>query len=110
MKTLNDYDKQAMDFLTKTGVKMSITFLKHDKHFTDDKEKRDIYLIEISRGNRKMTFNFGNSINDSGIKIVNRNNNKVIRLFDPLERYNKNGVFNVIKFKMLSNWQFASRD
>ncbi len=70
---LSQYDIQAADFLKKTGATMDIKFLKHDKHFHDDKESRDIYSVTISRGSRKYTFNFGNSLKDSGFKIVNKN-------------------------------------
>ena len=64
MKT--NYEKQANDFLTSTQCEVEITFLKNDFHFTGDKEKRDIYDVKIKRGNRVISFNFGNSLNDSG--------------------------------------------
>lgn len=61
-----DYEKQANNFLSKVNASIEITFKKFDYHFSDDKEKRDIYEITIKRGNRKFTFDFGNSLNDSG--------------------------------------------
>jgi len=64
MKT--DYEKQANDFLKKTGSTLSVNFLKHGKHFDNDKEDRDIYTCTLKRGNREFTFPFGNSLNDSG--------------------------------------------
>ena len=63
---LTDYEKQANDFLAKVNATIEINFKKFDYHFTDDKEKRDIYEVTIKRGNRKFTFDFGNSLNDSG--------------------------------------------
>jgi len=66
MTTLSNYDKQASDFLAKTGATIDIQFLKHAKHFDSDTEPRDIYTVTIKRGNRSYTFNFGNSLNDSG--------------------------------------------
>ena len=60
-----DYQKQAIDFLQKTGTTMKIEFLKNDFHFVDDKEKRDIYKVTISRKNKKFSTNFGNSLFDS---------------------------------------------
>lgn len=66
MTTLSNYDKQASDFLAKTGATIDIQFLKHGKHFDSDTEPRDIYTVTIKRGNRSYTFNFGNSLNDSG--------------------------------------------
>ena len=63
---MNQYEKQANDFLEKTGAKIDIQFSNYGKHFDDDKENRDIYNITISRGNRRFSFKFGNSLNDSG--------------------------------------------
>lgn len=67
---MSEYLKQATDFLTKTNTELSVKFLKHGKHFTDDKDSRDIYEITLKRGNRKYIFNFGQSINASGEYIV----------------------------------------
>jgi len=64
MKT--DYQKQANDFLMKTGSKLEIEFLKNGKHFPTDKENRDIYRCTLSRGSRIYTFNFGQSLANSG--------------------------------------------
>lgn len=61
-----NYQKQALEFLANTETTFKATFLKSGKHFEDDKEVRDIYTIELSRKNRKYTFNFGQSINNSG--------------------------------------------
>ena len=41
-------------------------FLRNDFHFVGDKDKRDIYKITLSRGNRKYSFEFGQSIARSG--------------------------------------------
>lgn len=64
--TLSTYEQQAIDFLAKTNTTFSAKFLKNGKHFDDDKDNRDIYEIEISRGNRSYKFNFGQSIYNSG--------------------------------------------
>ncbi len=66
MKTLTNYEQQAIDFLRETKSTLEIKFLKNGKHFDDDKENRDIYEVTIKRGTRSMTFNFGASLNDSG--------------------------------------------
>jgi hypothetical protein len=39
-----DYDKQAKDFLTKTGTTLYVKYLNHEKYFEDDKEPRDTYI------------------------------------------------------------------
>ncbi len=61
-----NYKKQALDFLEKTGTTLKIEFKRNGKHFDDDKDNRDIYSVTLSRGPRKFTFDFGQSINNSG--------------------------------------------
>ena len=68
MKT--DYEKQATDFLEKTGCKMAITYKENRKYFPNDKETRDVYDIKIERGSRVWKFEFGNSIKDSEFVAV----------------------------------------
>jgi len=74
-----DYEKQAQDFLKKTNTSFKAEFKEHNKHFANDKEERDIYIITLKRGNREYKFNFGQSLDNSGFKIINLNNNKEIR-------------------------------
>lgn len=64
---MNNYEKQAQDFLDKTQTTFKAEYIKTDFHFDGDKEKRDIYKITLQRGNRKMVFNFGQSIVNSSI-------------------------------------------
>lgn len=71
-----EYDKAAGTFLTQTGSKLTVKFLKYDYHFPGDKDKRDIYRVTLSRkiaGKvRKMSFNFGQSLNDTSKGIAPR--------------------------------------
>ncbi len=86
-------------------------FVKHDFHFAGDKEKRDIYKLTLERGDRKHTFMFGQSLANSGIKIVNRNTGKTFKTFDLRDaKYLKNGKFDIMRFKFACGWQFASCD
>lgn len=62
---MTDYIKQAEDFLANHDAKIAVVYLKTDKHFPDDKEKRDIYHITITRGTKVYSFNFGSSVNDT---------------------------------------------
>lgn len=66
MNTTTDYQQQANEFLTSTGTEISIDFIRSGKHFSDDKEVRDIYLITLKRGRSSWSFEFGQSLNDSG--------------------------------------------
>lgn len=65
---MNDYIKQANDFLTKTGTKIEVNFISHDKYFHDDDSARDIYEIKITRKDIKpFIFRFGQSLVNSGV-------------------------------------------
>jgi len=62
------YDAGASLFLQDTKTTMETEFLKNDFHFENDEAKRDIYQITFTRGKRKWSFNFGQSINNSNGK------------------------------------------
>lgn len=60
---MNEYEKQANAFLEKTGTEFKAEFVSHDLYFPDDKDKRDIYLITLTRKDKKpYSFRFGQSI------------------------------------------------
>jgi hypothetical protein len=63
---MNEYEKQAADFLKLTGTEFKAEFLRHGKHFDSDTESRDIYNITLKKGGREYQFNFGQSLNCSG--------------------------------------------
>lgn len=97
----NVYQKQALDFLEKTGTKMEIKFLKTGYHFADDKKndvKRDIYFVTIMRESRKISFEFGNSIYNSGFYVtIGKNKYPIERKYlekskTEIERYIKNTI------------------
>lgn len=113
MKTteINEYQKQAQDFLTKLGIEFKCEYLRNGKHFADDKETRDIYKLTLIRGNRARSFEFGQSTAKSGLKIVNSNNGKVMREFGfDDKKWMKDGNFQRTSFMRLSGWQFAGCD
>lgn len=72
MKTteVTDYQKQANDFLSKIGVKMTAKFIKHGKHFEDDQQYRDIYRLTLSRDQERLSVRFGQSIVGSEAKEI----------------------------------------
>jgi len=97
---MNEYQKQANEFLKKTNSNIKIEFVKYDYYFERDTEKRDIYKITLSRENRSFTFNFGQSLNNSGIKLkmgtgkeinftekLNQRDKKLIRDSKPINSY-----------------------
>ena len=63
---INEYEKQALDFLEKTNTTFKVEYLRNDLYFPGDKDKRDIYKITLSRGSRSCSFEFGQSISNSG--------------------------------------------
>jgi len=70
---MNEYDKQANDFLTNTGTDFKAEFLRYGKHFISDENdspNRDIYMITLTKGSRSYSFEFGQSIVCSGEYIV----------------------------------------
>lgn len=65
-----EYEKQAQAFLTKTGTTLEIKFVGNDFYFPGDEETRDIYRFTLKRGNKKYSAKFGQSIANSGEKVV----------------------------------------
>lgn len=82
MNTTTDYEQQAIDFLQSTNTDFKAEFLKHGKHFDDDKDERDIYRITLKRGTRFYSFDFGQSLNNSGKWIVKDYNPKLTKVFN----------------------------
>jgi len=64
---MSEYDIKAEKFLKDTNTEFKAEFKKHDFHFEDDKEKRDIYTITLKRGDRVFIFDFGQSIAKLGV-------------------------------------------
>lgn len=63
---MDEYEKQAEEFLEKTNTIMKIEFLRHGKHFQDDKRSRDTYEITLKNEKHIYKFNFGQSLINSG--------------------------------------------
>ena len=53
------------EFIKKTNTKIEIIFIKKDKYFFDDKQKRNIYIINIIKNDKIESFNFGDSIHNT---------------------------------------------
>lgn len=69
---MNEYDKQAKDFLEKTESEIFMEYMGYDYYFYEDKNKRDIYEIELKRGNRGYKFTFGRSLANSGFFMTTK--------------------------------------
>jgi hypothetical protein len=70
---MKNYELEAKNLAKKLGLELEVKFLKHDLHFQDDKDKRDIYQITLKRNARKYSFKFGQSVNCSGEYIGHKN-------------------------------------
>ena len=59
-----EYQQQAADFCLKHKVRMRVQYDRTAKYFPEDKEKRDIYKITITRDGLpfKWVFEFGQSL------------------------------------------------
>ena len=63
---MNEYDKQAQDFMDKTGLVITVKFLRFGPYFEGEKEERDIYEVTFKRNGQEYIFTFGQSIVNSG--------------------------------------------
>lgn len=63
MKT--DYEAQAEKFLADTGTQYKAEFKEFGKHFGDDKDKRFLFTVTLTRGSRSYSFDFGSSLADA---------------------------------------------
>lgn len=61
----NEYTQKAHVFLKKTGVVLTVQYLKTAKHFPSDKEARDIYTFSLVRGEKSYTAEFGDSVKNT---------------------------------------------
>lgn len=67
MPEINEYEKQANDFLKATNTSFHTSYKRHDYYFPDDKEARDIYYITLKNSSHRYRFTFGQSISNTGI-------------------------------------------
>ena len=62
---MNNYERQAIEFLKATNTTMTVEFLETGKHFETDTHARDIYKVTFKRGSRNFSLKFGQSLEDS---------------------------------------------
>ena len=74
---MNEYDRQAVEFASKTGLEMQAVYLRTGPYFAGDKDtgaRRDIYHITLRRKGREYQFEFGQSIVNSRPAVTERPN------------------------------------
>ena len=64
MRTINDYEKQALDFAKKYGVKLQILGSEY-KSMWNERQNRYVFKCRLSRNRKSYTFEFGQSIANS---------------------------------------------
>lgn len=64
-KIVNEYTKQALDFLSATKTNLTITFKKRGAMQWDKGVERDIYRCKLKNKTGSFSFDFGQSINGS---------------------------------------------
>ena len=63
---MGQYEKEANEYATKHGVKLTVIDSEYKKHFADDKQPRMVFKMCLKRGRKQYTFNFGQSIAAGG--------------------------------------------
>lgn len=61
---MTDYNKQAKDFLEKTGTRIVCAYITTANYFPDEIEERDIYSVVVVResSGKYLTFTYGDSL------------------------------------------------
>ena len=83
----SEYDIQAETFVKETNLNIKKIYTGHRFYFPGDKERRACFTIIVIRGNKSITFDYGNSIFKSYM-IKNWDNEKVIsrKAYRPLNQ------------------------
>jgi len=61
---MNEYEKQAKDFLKATSTTLKIEFEGYKSHFVDEEQKRNVYKVTLTNQRGEYVFKFGDSINN----------------------------------------------
>lgn len=56
-----DYEKEAQDLADKLGLELKILYKGEFLHFYDDRKPRHVYDCTLIRGDKKFSFDFGQS-------------------------------------------------
>ena len=62
---MNDYTKQAEQFLADTGTVLAVEYLRTAPYFQGDKGSRDIYRFTLTNARGSYSSEFGDSINNT---------------------------------------------
>jgi len=106
---MNEYDKQAADFLESTGTKFKIEYLYTGTYFPDDTEKRDIYQFTLTTARGSYSSKFGDSIHNTERRAFAQNGWNEHNLSRNMEA-KRLGIKTLSEFKTWRNYKPSPYD
>lgn len=67
---MNEYEKQAQEFLESTGTTLEIVYQYTGPHFAGEEEKRDVYRFTLRNKKGEYSSTFGDSLRDTAINRI----------------------------------------
>lgn len=97
---MSEYEEQAEKFLKDTGFNLDINYKEFNSMSWDKNgQKRNIFEVELSKGNKSYKFDFGNCVMDSCQQVNSYDLVEEFEIFSGF-KYVKSGVSVSIKFTM----------
>ena len=62
---MDEYERQAVDFLAQTNTKLSVSFLYTAPYFNDEDEVRDVYAFTLQNKKGVYSATFGDSVRNT---------------------------------------------
>lgn len=89
---MNEYEKQAKDFMEKTGTRALVLYVGKESPTWDKKKLHDTYDIRFIRGNVIKTFRFTDSVYNTVKNKIFSNSQKeeLFNIYDVLATLTKN--------------------
>jgi len=69
---MNEYEKQAADFLAETGTTLTVEYLYTGPFFDEDKEGRDVYQFTLQNKRGVYSARYGDSLRNTAINAICR--------------------------------------
>lgn len=69
---MNEYEKQAADFLESTGTTLEIVYQYTGPHFAGEEEKRDVYRFTLRNKKGEYSSTFGDSLRNTAINRIRK--------------------------------------
>jgi hypothetical protein len=69
---MNEYEKQAADFLSDTGTTLTVVYLYTGPYFDGEEENRDIYQFTLQNKRGVYSARYGDSLRNTAINAICR--------------------------------------